>query len=376
MFRESSLSETATSRSQGQCSDRICFFCFQRSRRWRLDVTIWSPLLQHTLALTEPYVLGLQDLLQRYELLKETLSTLGDPSLSQHPYENASELRLLVVDLLLDRKVFSGFDLESLYEQGIVSRFHWQDMQLHSTLNDLRVIDEAFQDKCNRQDQDLGKAETDLHLDNDLLFDDGSGLPSPNHGSAEHFHPYSSTAPSAEHILNRSRELLRKVPTMFEDLEHPRSFKDVCVWEINKSCGISIAEQNCLDRLIGDDEVLREVKSLIFSSDRTKASSLPKTEIFFHGKTIDEDSDGAFGSVRPCTLHEKRKLLKRQLHEVFKAEANRFNDEVKDMNWPHYQFQSHRFQTPGCLSLHNPIVPGCLEEGGGGNTTVFERSKA
>ncbi|KAH9214678.1 hypothetical protein DL95DRAFT_446400 [Leptodontidium sp. 2 PMI_412] len=315
------------------------FSVFKDLAAGRLDVTIWSPLLRHTLALTEPYVLGLQDLLQRYELLKKTLSTLGDPCLSQHPYENASELRLLVVDLLLDRKVFSGFDLESLYEQGIVSRFHWQDMQLKSTLNDLRVIDEAFQNECNRQDQDLGKVEDDLHLDNDLLFkddllfDDDSGRPSPNSGSAEYFPPYSSTAPPAEHILNRSRELLGKVPTMFEDLEHPGSFKEICVWDIGKSCGISIAEQNCLDRLIGNDEVLRELKSLIFSSDRMKASSLPKTKIFFHNQTIAEDSHGAFGSVRSCTLHEKRKFLKRHLHEVFKAEANRFNDEVKDINW-------------------------------------------
>src|SRR5438045_2374383 len=83
------------------------FSVFKNLAAGRLDVTIWSPLLRHTLSLTEPYILGLKDLLQRYELLKKNLSTLGDPCLSQHPYENASELRLLVVDLLIDRKVFS-----------------------------------------------------------------------------------------------------------------------------------------------------------------------------------------------------------------------------------------------------------------------------
>lgn len=127
----------------------------------KLDVMIWSGFLRDTLALTENYEINLPSLLQQYTFLKQTLLGLAAPTSSSVSHENAKCLRLLTKHFLLDRKLFNEFNLEYLYDQGIISADHWQDMQHLSTLNDLRVVDDAFQKHCYSKVEETDDSDED-----------------------------------------------------------------------------------------------------------------------------------------------------------------------------------------------------------------------
>jgi hypothetical protein len=306
----------------------------------KLDVTIWSVFLRHVLALTDPYIINLPAIIQKYPLLKNALLGLDGPNSLHTSHENAKELRLLTEGLLLDRKIFNGFNLEHLYDQGIVSRTHWQDIQHWSAMNDLRVIDEAFQKLCHSQAEEANED------DEDLPPDDVLSLLSQNHGvcSAAPDSRQENCIPSSSITRSADYQILRSIETLCEQLNdidsNPQLFnpEGTWIWELHKSGDISRAEQDWLDRVIADDEVSLEIKLLLYSSGLKDASRLRKCLIFPSPVddprgAIDHSYDPTFRSIRPLSVAEKRNFLERKLHAVFKEEDQRFRDKVRKINW-------------------------------------------
>jgi hypothetical protein len=307
----------------------------------KLDVTIWSVFLRHALALTDPYIINLPALIQQYPFLRDILFGLDEPNSLCASHENAKELRLLIEGLLLDRKIFNGFNLEHLYDQGIISRTHWQDIQHWSTMNDLRVIDEAFQKLCHSQAEEANED------DEDLPSGDVLSLLSRNQGRCsaafdrlqENRIPSSSTTRSADYQILRSIQTLwEQLPNIDSNPQELIDFEDAWIWELHKSCDISWAEQNWLDRVIGDCEASREIKLLLCSSGLKDVSRLRKTIILPNAVddprgAIHHSYDPTFCSVRPLSVAEKRDFLEKRLHAVFKEEDQRFRDKVRKINW-------------------------------------------
>lgn len=72
---------------------------------------------------------------------------------------NASEIRLFVRDFLADISIWKSFGLESLHELGILSAFHWQDMQHLSSERDLDDLEDMLYPKSEDRNQ-----ETDINI--------------------------------------------------------------------------------------------------------------------------------------------------------------------------------------------------------------------
>jgi hypothetical protein len=300
----------------------------------KLDVTIWSVFLRHALALTDPYIINLLAIIQQYPFLKNALFRLDEPNSICASHENAKELKLLTEGLLLDRKIFNGFNLEHLYNQGIISRTHWQDIQHWSTMNDLRLIDEAFQKLCHSQAEEANEDDEDPPSGNVLRHR------SQNHRvcSAAPDRLQEDRTPADYRILRAIQTLYEQLPDMDSNPQELINFEDAWIWELDKSCDISWAEQNWLNCVIGDCEVSREIKLLLCSSGLGDAPRLRKSVVFHNvvddpRGAIHHSYDPTFRSIRPLSVAEKQDFLGRRLHAVFKEEDQRFRDKVRKINW-------------------------------------------
>ncbi|KAJ3535495.1 hypothetical protein NM208_g7107 [Fusarium decemcellulare] len=73
--------------------------------------------------------LELSTVLRHYDDLREEFEHMD----CRDPYEDATkEMRLLVDDLLLERALYDGVDIESLRQQGILSETHLRDIHQHN----------------------------------------------------------------------------------------------------------------------------------------------------------------------------------------------------------------------------------------------------
>ena len=157
---------------------RLAFFVYKNRPQQQLSVIIFSSRLRILLCTAlqphdrpmfhSSFNLDISTLLRNYVSLKACLE------LERAQRNNfdfcVAELKLLLCDLLLDRSVFDGFDLESLHNEGICSTSQWQDMQLWSTKRDLDELDHSFISASKKMEArvpnqlDLAIANGDLHV--------------------------------------------------------------------------------------------------------------------------------------------------------------------------------------------------------------------
>jgi len=323
---------------------------------------IWSEFLRDTLALTEDYEINLSSLLLQYNFLNQTLTLLelAVPTSSSVPHENAKCLRLLTKHFLVDRKLFNGFNLESLYDQGIISADHWQDMQHLSTLNDLRVIDDAFQKHCYSKAEETNDSDEDSDATN-LPSQNNYGYRRPTIEDTQHFHRIESLSGIEDTSLlvaRRSTDYqdMRKVRTLIDKLacindysddDDPMDFGKFFIWELHRRC-FDWQERAFLARLCESDpdpEICREITSIYFNLSSTDLSSLEDYGIMFVNKTDIPFPTIPMRSIRRLYEQEKKEILTARLHSAFRQEDSRFRHELRQIKQDR-QAAGHQKVTP------------------------------
>lgn len=88
-----------------------------------------------------PYV-NIRDLMLSYTTFKERLNKM-----ETEPHTNPrllGGLRILVHGCLLNREIMSGLNLIHLYERGVFSAVHWQDLKQKALNDDIDYLDQGF----------------------------------------------------------------------------------------------------------------------------------------------------------------------------------------------------------------------------------------
>lgn len=295
-------------------------------------------MLRHMLTFTNPYVLGLVEIVQQYPVLKANLSELEDPNSPCLFAENASELRLLTEDFLLDRSLFSNINLQYLYDQGIVPETYWRDMRHRSTMNDLMLVDEAFKEQCH--DHTEGIEESNWHSlyqiasDSPFQVDEVGGYVT--HAQLENDIECSSKLPSKKHHILKAIELATSELRLWADgWEVPVDVEDCLIWTLNYSCQISQAELDFLERVTADYQISSRIKSLLYHSGLQDTFGLQISNIIFHdfgeGKltSMSLSLNPGFRGICRFSTDEKQHLITSRLHAAFKAEDQKFRDKIR-----------------------------------------------
>jgi hypothetical protein len=119
------------------------------------DWHIWSFLESVFLGSSQLGFGDLRSILGNYSKLRE--------SYRSHRWRNDDYVKLFMQDFLLDLDLWSSFGFEDLYEQGILSASHWQDMQNWSTerrIDDLESFVDPDVETEDEYDYSTGIGET------------------------------------------------------------------------------------------------------------------------------------------------------------------------------------------------------------------------
>lgn len=235
---------------------------------------IWNEFLANTLALTGNHETNLRSLSKQYTFLKQTLVEIAALAPSSGSHENFRCLSLLIKHCLLDRKLFNGFNLEDLYDQSVISADHWQDMQHFSTLNDLRVIDNAFQKHHYSQADVIDDSNENR---DDMMFPcqthDGHGVTAVEDREEEYSMSSCMKHPADYQILRMIRTLYNELPCIndYSYDEDPIDFGESYIWELQEFCLATQEGKDSLVRAFGSDSISSlKGKSALLSSTRTR----------------------------------------------------------------------------------------------------------
>ncbi|OCL05137.1 hypothetical protein AOQ84DRAFT_102350 [Glonium stellatum] len=334
------------------------FTIFKNVALRKLDVVIRSPFLQRTLQVAEPCVLSLVEIAQRYAFLKETLFALEGPNSLDFSYGNPKELRLLVQDFLLDRKVFSGFNLEQLYDQGIISLGHWQDLQHWSTLSDVRAIDNAFQKRCHSQAGDANKSNGNLPSDNALDLYQNHRLSSASANGRDESRAKLPPLPRSRGY-RPSRAVLslwNRLPDETYGHETPIDVEDTLIWDLGEYHISILPPTSPIDLyLVIEIKIILNALYMPFLLDPGLRGA---SRFGGHGMLIHHVSDSRLASwnlpmgfklrcIRRLSKHEKQSLITARVHAAFKVKDQKFRAQVKNINW-----DKHRASSKGAAYMN------------------------
>ena len=139
-------------------------------------------------------------------------------------------------------------------------------MQHLSTLNDLRVIDNAFQKHCYSEAEETDDSDEDSDATNfPSQKIDGYRRAAVEDRQEECTNSSLCTRQAADYQVLRIQTLCDKLPYVgdYSNDEGPIDFEKSYIWELHKSCGVSQAEKDALAHICESD-FDGEISSLIF----------------------------------------------------------------------------------------------------------------
>lgn len=342
-----------------------------------LQITICSPFLRRVLALTDTFDLDFAHIAAQYSSLKARLSYPEKSSHTGSDPQEVQELRLLVEDFLLDRNVFCGFDIQHYCDRGIISAGYWQDMQHSSTMKDLNVVDRAFQSLVNPESVDVDFFDTEFpslvavnHSDQNSASC-RSTKDSQEECTLSH---RSGSPPKQLSTLESIRYHLGQLDLWCEGWTEPVNVEDCVQWSLENASGMSQAELNFLDCIIGNNsDHTYQIKALLSQPDFKDSYRLTGDIIIFNGWGDDQlaaakhSLNARFRSVRRLDYEEKKLLVTSRLHQAFNDEHRRFRTEMTkhkiDANILHQRY--HRAWDKGVATIRRILQgkrPNTLEK--------------
>ena len=285
--------------------------------------------LGNLFALIINYTLDLQLLSSRYPYYKWRLTI---PAFEK----DERSLSLIFRHCLLDRKLFNGFNLENLYDQGIISADHWQDMQHLSTLTNLRGVDNAFQNHCYFQTEAIDPA-----VEFPYQIHDGHGITAVEDGQ-NHLADYQ--------ILRMIRTIYDEVPcvTDYSNDEAPIDLGESYICNLDVLYLLSALQKDSLTCAFGLNPTLeskRRLISLVLSLNSINASILEGYAIIFQSRA---DNLSHWPVVRRLYWAEKEEFLTARLHSAFRQEDSRFRREVTWIKHDGQETSHEKFTARSC----------------------------